>query len=225
MKDSKLNYRLPTVIIASLVIVFLFWATQRGESPAAETSATDTAPAPNISAIDPYSSMLKPLTGEFNETFEKRYINSLLTHQAIAIAMAKLVGDSKEPKIRSISENIISERTAQSSSLRQWASTWGYTIEEPDKGKVATVTDGIRNATGLQKDQLFASEILDHEGGNLSMARLAVVNSNHTELKDLANNIINKQSIAFTEFEAWAQTKEMLVDDGSADAHSQHDQY
>lgn len=216
---------LSIVVAICLVIVGLFWVARRGEPSGAESAESGPVSVQNQAPVDPYESMLRPLIGQFNEAFDERYINLMLTHQAIATSMAKLVADSNEPKIKELSKAILDEQVDGSESLRQWATAWGYTVEEPDKEKLAKVVEGIRNKTGIEQDQQFASEILDHAGGSVAMARYAVVNSERNEVKAMADSIIKKQTTLFTDFEAWAQSKGMLNEDGSADAHSQHDTY
>jgi uncharacterized protein (DUF305 family) len=212
-------------VIALLIVgVIVFSASGSKQEPASTpTISSSTAPITVAAPVDPYDSMLKPLNGIFDEAFEARYIDSLLTHQAISIAMTDVVANSSQPKIANLSATLRQSQTEQSTQLKRWATQWGYQLTPVDQKKIDTITANLRAAKGADRDRIFASEILEHQAGSATMAKLATINAGHQEVKDFAMELADTKELEA--FESWARDNNLLIDDGTDDVHSKHDNY
>ena len=212
-------------VIILLIIGAVIFSTSNSKEIADSKPTTSSVTAPLVAAtpVDPYDSMLKPLNGIFDEAFEARYIDSLLTHQAISIAMTDMVSDSSQPKITNLSASLRQSQIEQSARLKSWAAQWGYQLTPVDQKKIDVITSNLRGAKGADRDRIFASEILEHQAGSATMAKLATINAGHQEVKDFAMKLANTKELEA--FESWARDNNLLIDDGIEDLHSKHDNY
>lgn len=73
--------------------------------------------------------------------------------------------------------------------------------------------------TGEDYDRMFIANMIEHHKGAVDMAKLALSNAKHQELKDMANDIITAQTKEITDMEAWqkawgypSSSGEMMMD-------------
>ncbi|HRJ06216.1 MAG TPA: DUF305 domain-containing protein [Candidatus Saccharibacteria bacterium] len=74
--------------------------------------------------------------------------------------------------------------------------------------------------TGETYDRTFIANMIAHHQGAVDMARLALTNAKHQELKDMANNIISAQENEISEMTSWQ--KEWGYPSTSADNMMDH---
>lgn len=61
----------------------------------------------------------------------------------------------------------------------------------------------LEGKTGDQFDQAFLEEMIMHHEGAIAMAEAALRDAGHTEIKELANIIINTQTEEIAQMRAW----------------------
>ena len=64
---------------------------------------------------------------------------------------------------------------------------------------------GLQGKTGNEFDKAFISEMILHHQGAVKMAKLALQNAKHQEIKDLANAIISAQNKEIKDMRAWQE--------------------
>ncbi len=64
--------------------------------------------------------------------------------------------------------------------------------------------------TGDDYDRMFIANMIEHHKGAVDMAKLALVNAKHQELKDMANSIIATQSKEIADMESWQRQWDYL---------------
>lgn len=62
---------------------------------------------------------------------------------------------------------------------------------------------GLQGKTGDDFDKAFLSEMIVHHEGAVSMAKAALTDAKHPELKQLAQNIISAQTTEIQQMQAW----------------------
>lgn len=62
---------------------------------------------------------------------------------------------------------------------------------------------GLQGKTGDAFDKEFVAEMIVHHQGAIDMAKLALTNAKHAEIKTLANAIIAAQTKEITQMKAW----------------------
>lgn len=68
---------------------------------------------------------------------------------------------------------------------------------------MANMNAGLQGKTGDTFDQEFLAEMIVHHQGAIDMAKLALTNAKHQEIKDLAQAIISAQTKEIGEMKAW----------------------
>lgn len=68
---------------------------------------------------------------------------------------------------------------------------------------MADMNAQLAGKTGDSFDQSFLSEMIVHHHGAVEMAQLALENSKHQEIKNLANDIIKAQNSEIAQMKAW----------------------
>lgn len=65
------------------------------------------------------------------------------------------------------------------------------------------MTASLRDKNGDAFDRAFIAEMIIHHQGAIDMARLALTQAKHQEIKDLAEDIISAQTREISQMEAW----------------------
>lgn len=68
------------------------------------------------------------------------------------------------------------------------------------------MSSGISGKTGDAFDQAFLSEMIVHHQGAVEMAKQALVNAKHQEIKDLAAAIVAAQNKEIADMQAWEKS-------------------
>jgi len=65
------------------------------------------------------------------------------------------------------------------------------------------MTGSLKNKTGDDFDKAFISGMIAHHQGAIDMANLAKQNAKHSEIKNLANDIVTAQTNEINEMNSW----------------------
>ncbi|MBY0473420.1 DUF305 domain-containing protein [Patescibacteria group bacterium] len=65
---------------------------------------------------------------------------------------------------------------------------------------------GLSGKTGDDFDKAFLSEMIVHHEGAVSMAKAALTDAKHPELKQMAQNIISAQTTEIQQMQAWQKS-------------------
>lgn len=69
-----------------------------------------------------------------------------------------------------------------------------------------SMTANLKSKTGDEFDYAFIDEMVLHHEGAIEMAKLALTNANHLELKTMAQEIISAQEKEVNQMRQWQQT-------------------
>lgn len=84
--------------------------------------------------------------------------------------------------------------------------TVNHQMSEMDSSQVDTSSDTYKQyaaMTGETYDRTFIANMITHHQGAVDMAKMALKNAKHQELKDMANDIISTQEGEITKMESW----------------------
>jgi uncharacterized protein (DUF305 family) len=70
---------------------------------------------------------------------------------------------------------------------------------------MSQMSGSLQNKTGDDFDKLFLSEMIDHHQGAIEMAKLAKNQAKHSEIKQMANDIITAQTSEISQMKTWQQ--------------------
>jgi uncharacterized protein (DUF305 family) len=73
-------------------------------------------------------------------------------------------------------------------------------------GAMGDMMAGLEGKTGDEFDKAFLAEMIVHHEGAVDMAKAALVNAKHAEIKQMANAIISAQTTEITQMQKWQKS-------------------
>ncbi len=135
--------------------------------------------------------------------FDRAFIDAMVPHHQAAIAMAKAAKKAglSQPELIDIADNIVLAQQDEIDQMRAWRLRWfNSSAVDPDGGSALGLT---QEAMGMQHspnfsmaedvNAAFAAMMVEHHRGAVTMAKLALDRAQHSEIKDLADSIIDAQ--------------------------------
>jgi len=137
--------------------------------------------------------------------FDQAFIDAMVPHHREAIAMAKEAqeGGLQTEELQSVADEIIAAQEREIAEMLDWREEWFGSREIGTGGAAALglsdeeagmeMHESGSIATAGDVDQAFAQGMIPHHEGAIAMARLAQDKASHTELRDLADEIVEAQ--------------------------------
>lgn len=218
--------------IVPLTSLSLAACTNRASAPSSETTsptASSTAQLDHGSMSSPSSSSPMPMDhgstmsmdlGPADEQFDLRFIDAMIPHHRGAIQMAEEAQQkSSRPEIQQLAANIIEAQSREENELlRVWRQAWypnasdqavmysaemGHTMPMTEEMRSSMMMEGDLGAADDQFDLRFINAMIPHHQGAIDMAQQALEKSNRSEIKELAQNIIDSQQQEIDQMEQW----------------------
>jgi len=136
--------------------------------------------------------------------FDRAFIDGMVPHHEEAIAMAKEAKTAglSEPELVQIADAIIATQQKEIDQMRGWREDW-YGSPEIDPNGADTLGlsmdemgmqhDAADLSSADDVDATFATMMIDHHNGAITMAELARTKGQHAEVRELADAIIEAQ--------------------------------
>lgn len=137
--------------------------------------------------------------------YDAQFIDGMIIHHEGAITMAQQALEAAErPEIRQLAQAILRAQQAEIEQMRAWRNAWYPDLAptsgmEMDMGPMS-VADGR-----TPFEQRFIEAMIPHHEGALTMARDALQQAEHQELRDLAQAIITAQETEIGQMRQWLQ--------------------
>jgi len=136
--------------------------------------------------------------------FDRAFIDAMVPHHESAIAMAQAAKEAglSQPDLVKVANDILATQQLEINQMKDWRGEWFGSSTIDPKGAAALGlsdsqmgmqhdADALMNSTAIDTD--FAQMMITHHQGAIDMAKLAVDNAEHDELKELAEEIISAQ--------------------------------
>src|SRR3989344_9003426 len=141
---------------------------------------------------------------------DARFIEQMIPHHDDAITMAEIaLQKADHPEIKQLAQNIIFTQTAENNKMREWYKDW-FGKEVPDTfgsvggmgGMSSMMMSGMMgDATNIESletaepfDKEFIRQMIFHHQMAVMMAQMIVNTSSRTEMREMAQDIIDAQS-------------------------------
>ena len=136
--------------------------------------------------------------------FDRAFIDAMVPHHEEAIAAAKAAKQTglSQADLVGIADDVIATQQAEIDQMLQWRQDWYGSGEVDPAGAEAMGMSmeemGMQHDPGdlsvaADVDSAFASMMIDHHEGAIRMAKLALEQAEHPELRQLAEAIIQAQ--------------------------------
>lgn len=201
-KSSVLYWVITAIVILAIIFAALMAASEGFAAPAAQATPT----AGDMSGMSGDMTKLQSLTGK---DFEIEWLNEMIVHHQGAVDMANLAHtNAKNLALKDDMYRIISkDQTQQIGEMTGWLQQW-YGLA-PNSGAMGNTpmpdTNSLKDLTGDSFDKAFLTAMTTHHQGAIAMAKLVSTRAVRPELKSLAEDIINTQSVEIDKFNGWLQ--------------------
>jgi len=156
--------------------------------------------APAATGNDPFMGIADP-----SAPYDLRYLDAMIMHHEGAIMSTRgLIANSSRPELRDLARRIIAGQQRQVDQMRAWRQRW-YPDAPASVGGMGgmggMMGGGMMGGDGA--DRMFLRMMIPHHQLAIDMARDALTNAQHDELKGPAREIIAGQSAEITEMEGY----------------------
>lgn len=139
-----------------------------------------------------------------SQPFDAQFIDSMIEHHQGAIEMAQqALADAEHEELRTLANAIIAAQTQEIAEMTTWRQGWYPDLATTngmgmDMGEMTISTDDSKTF-----DQRFLEAMISHHQGAIEMAQMAQDMAEHTEIKTLADAIIQAQQTEISQMQAW----------------------
>lgn len=183
--------RLALLAVAALLLVAVAAGCGGGGSSSTATTTAETAAAAETAA-------------SAEPPFDRAFIDGMVPHHEGAIEMARAALDAglTQQELITIAEEVIATQQVEIDQMRDWREEWFGSADIDPEGAAALGLsasemgmehDSSALAGAADIDAAFASMMIDHHEGAITMAELAGERSERQEIRDLAGRIIAAQ--------------------------------
>jgi uncharacterized protein (DUF305 family) len=213
--------------VASLILsgviplVSLSLAACSSEAPA--QNAENISDSSQVAQIDHgsmgHASMMSMDLGPADADFDLRFIDGMIPHHEGAVVMAQeALQKSNRPEIKQLAQAIIDAQEQEIAELKEWRSTWypnageepvmyhaemRHTMPMTEEMRSSMMMTGDLGAADDQFDLRFINAMIPHHEGAIAMAEQALEKSDRSEIKELAQNIIDSQQAEIDQMLQW----------------------
>lgn len=162
---------------------------------------------------DDESATYKKYAALKGEAYDKAFLADMIVHHDGALNMAEMAnGAATDQNIKNLAANINATQGREIARMNELQEKWGY---QKTSGHMMTggdmemmegmsmMGDELKNLTGEAFDKKFLSLMIEHHQQAIDMARPAVTNAEHQEVKDIASAIITAQTKEIEDMKTW----------------------
>ena len=198
-------------VVATLFVIATLGIGCKAKEGKDSSAAGDKSPAPTASPMAGHGGMMSSSPDAANAPFDLQFIDTMTAHHQGAIDMAK-TAESKAEKteLKSFARKIVEDQQREIAQMKEWREKWysgrpqAMNMEMPgmmDSMKGMNM-DGMK-ATGADFDRMFLDMMIAHHQGAVAMAKEALNKSEHSEVKNLAQQIIDAQQKEIEMMKKW----------------------
>lgn len=171
--------------------------------------------------------------GPGSDSAEAGFARDMITHHAQAVEMALLVRErSQDEELRQVALDIVLTQQAQIGQMQGWLNTWRYPLanagpamawmdaghssgmahSDPVSGLMPGMAtpeqmNALRGLAGVEADVLFLQLMITHHVSGVEMAQAALERAQRSEVKTLAQAMVNAQTYEIEVMQAMLAAK------------------
>jgi len=134
--------------------------------------------------------------------FDLQFIDNMMMHHRGAVEMAR----AAQPKLthmetKELARKIVSDQTREINQLMAWRDEWYKGAPNAKSDKIPGMD--MQHQMGGDPDVDFIEMMIPHHQGAIKMAKEALPKAKHTEIRQLAQNIIAAQEVEINTMNEW----------------------
>jgi uncharacterized protein (DUF305 family) len=202
---------------AGVATLFVMVATTLGtackEQEGKDSSAVAVnSPPPAVTPTEGHGGMMSSSPSAANAPFDLQFIDTMSAHHQGAIEMAQTAKNkAQKAELKNFARQIVEDQQREIAQMKQWRDNWysgkpqAVNMEMPgmmDSMKGMNM-DGMKAMTGADFDRMFLDMMIVHHQSAVAMAKDALNKSEHSEVKKLAQQIIDAQQKGIEMMNQW----------------------
>ena len=148
---------------------------------------------------------------ENGEYSDERFIDAMVPHHQGAIDMAEVALENAEhPELLQLAENVISTQQGEIEQLRsikeqEFGTSEVPTQMSPEEMEMMGMEDPAELANQRPFDEAFINAMIPHHESAISMAQVALAESDNPAVRDLAGRIVDDQTREIEQMRGWLE--------------------
>lgn len=197
---GKRAYR---IVGSALVIVALGACGQ-------QTASTPNASSSPTAEVDHngmnHSGSASGTTAMANAPFDAMFIDGMIMHHESAITMAQqALAQAEHAEIKQLAQEIITAQEGEIGQMRGWRTQWYADVPATDGMATGMGDMHLSGDPSTPFDQRFLTAMIAHHEGAIDMAREALTQAEHGEIKQLAQEVVTAQEREIAQMRGWQQ--------------------
>ncbi len=136
--------------------------------------------------------------------YDAQFIDSMIMHHQGAIDMAnQALKEAEKPEIKTLAENIVKAQQSEIAQMQDWRKAWYPDLAPTGGMNMAMGEMMIGTDANKPFDQRFIEAMISHHQGAIGMAEMALEQSEHEEIRTLAEAIIAAQNAEIEQMQGW----------------------
>ena len=184
-----------------------------------ETQSTDSAQQTTDVASTASSSTAAPVPAEY----DLQFIDTMTKHHQMAVMMSEAaVQKGSDSRVKEFGRKGGEEQKKDVERLAAWRQQWysnapdAHNMQLPGAASMNMDMSHMQTSSGHAFDMMFVDMMIPHHRGALEMSRDALQRAQRQELKNFAQETIDKQEKEIVELEAWKKSMGMSPSSGGS---------
>lgn len=138
---------------------------------------------------------------------DKTFIENMIPHHQEAIDISlTLLKKTKDTDLIAFANNVVTDQNNEISEMKSWYKQW-YNEDYNINTKYVPMMDGMDGKAGTDLDKEYVSGMIKHHRGAVLMSKKVFSLSQKSEVRTMANNIVNNQNNEIAALEDWLSTR------------------
>jgi uncharacterized protein (DUF305 family) len=153
--------------------------------------------------------------GDASLPFDQRFLDQMIMHHEGAVMSTQMmIAGSERPELRDLAQRIITGQQREIEQMREWRTAWYGSAGAPPTHEAMMAqmgAGGMMNGGSMGQmmggnadaDHMYLQMMIPHHQAAISMAQQALSQSEHPEIKTLAEGIIATQQAEIEEMQGY----------------------
>ncbi len=162
-------------------------------------------------------------TAPVSTEYDLQFIDTMTKHHQMAVMMSETaVQKGTDAKVKEFGRKGGEDQKKDIARLAAWRQQWypnaadAHNMQLPGAASMNMDMSHMQTSSGHAFDMMFVDMMIPHHKGALEMSRDALQKAQRQELKDFAQETIDKQEKEIAELEAWKQSMGMPSSTGAS---------